>query len=244
MSETSILTVEGVTIQLGSHVVVEDLSLSTEPGEYLTLMGPSGCGKSSLLRAIAGLVTPRSGKITLHGRTLCADGRERVKPYERAVGMVFQGQALWPHLTAEGTLEFVLKRTEKLRGKALRDRVRELLELVRVDHRATHRPAEMSGGERQRLAIARALAVKPRILLLDEPLGPLDANLRRGIAALIQDVHERYELTTIHVTHDQQEAFELGDRTALLGDGRLHQIGTHDDFLTTPATPFVGTFLS
>jgi ABC-type Fe3+/spermidine/putrescine transport system ATPase subunit len=238
------LLIEGLRVIANGSAILDGLSLRVDEREYLALLGPSGCGKTTLLRVLAGLVRPSEGTITLGGEVLCDVARGiHVAPEQRAIGMVFQHQALWPHLDARATLRFALRHGAGLRGSHAEARAAELLRDVHLDHCAKKTPGQMSGGERQRLSIARALARGPRLLLLDEPLGPLDAHLRREVQELLRSLHERHGLVTLHVTHDRDEAFLAGGRAAILRAGQVVQVGTRESLLAQPSDPFVSSFL-
>ncbi len=206
-----------VTTQTGRRIL-GPVDLDVAAGEHVLLVGPSGCGKTTLLRAIAGLVTPSAGTVALGSRPASAPGRILIRPEQRDVGMLFQGGALWPHMSARRTLEFVLRSSH---SPARRARVAELLALVRLAGAEERLPATLSGGEKQRLALARALAGEPRVLLLDEPLGPLDSELRADLLAMLARLHEEQGWTTVHVTHDPEEAGGYAARVLRMEDGRL-----------------------
>ncbi|MBL8860626.1 MAG: ATP-binding cassette domain-containing protein [Planctomycetes bacterium] len=216
------VALEGLVVELGGRAVLGPLDLSIEERTWTLLVGPSGAGKTTLLRAVAGLVAPARGRVLLAG-VVASSGRQlSIRPEERGVGFVFQGggAGLWPHMNARRTLEFVLAARKVPRAARAR-RVTELLELVELTGLDARRPGELSGGEAQRLALARALAHDPRVLLLDEPLGPLDARLRQDLARRIHEVHARRGLTTLHVTHDPDEARGHADRIVRLEAGRV-----------------------
>jgi ABC-type Fe3+/spermidine/putrescine transport system ATPase subunit len=217
------IELDGISKRYGDRFVVSDAKLSVRSGELIGLLGPSGCGKSTLLTVLAGLVVPDAGIVRLDDR-VASDPRIRVPPSQRSIGMVFQDLALWPHMTVERHLRFVAPKVDP----------RPILEAVEIAHLASARPATLSGGEAQRVAIARALATRPSILLLDEPLGPLDRRLKAKILDLISDLHRRFGTTTIHVTHDYEEAFRLADRVAIMSEGRIVQTGTPDEIYRRP----------
>ena len=204
----------------GAKRLFGPLDLSVAQGEHVLVVGPSGSGKTSLLRAIAGLCVPDQGSVSLYGRPVSEGRRLTVPPEERRVGFVFQGGALWPHMSASRTLEFVLRARGLSRSEA-RSRVGPLLERVELAGYEKRMPGTLSGGEAQRLALARALAVEPRLLLLDEPLGPLDAALRSALIEQLSRLHEELQLTVLHVTHDPREAASLATRTVAIRDGRI-----------------------
>ena len=216
----------GVSVELGHGAarrrVLGPLDLVLEERSWTLVVGPSGCGKTTLLRVIAGLVRPSTGEIRIGERVACSAGRQHLAPEERAIGFVFQGSGagLWPHMSARATLEFVLDCRKVPRAQRA-TRTAELLELVGLGALAERRPGELSGGEAQRLALARALAVEPRLLLLDEPLGALDVPLRRTLAAALSAIHARLGPTILHVTHDPREVEEYADRVLSMADGRF-----------------------
>lgn len=209
----------------GGRQVVGGVKLRIAPGELFGLLGPSGSGKSTILGMIAGLVTPDEGFIRLGGRT-ANDPRIRIPPRHRRIGMVFQELALWPHMTVEAHLRFVAP--DEPPEKILKD--------LEIEGLAKARPATLSGGEAQRVAIARAIATRPEILLLDEPLGPLDRRLKVRMLDLIVNLHRQYGTTTVLVSHDYEEAFRIADRVAVLDEGRLVQVGTPSEVYARPAT--------
>jgi sulfate transport system ATP-binding protein len=235
------IEVRGLRKSFGRFVVLNDVSLSVASGELVALLGPSGSGKTTLLRIIAGLETPDSGSVLLEGE----DATSR-NARERRVGFVFQHYALFRHMSVFENVAFGLR----VRPRGLRPdeaetgrRVRELLELVQLDFMANRRPSELSGGQRQRVALARALAVEPKVLLLDEPFGALDAKVRQELRRWLRRLHDDIHLTSVFVTHDQEEALELADRVAVMNHGVIEQEGTPEDVVERPATPFVISFL-
>jgi sulfate/thiosulfate transport system ATP-binding protein len=226
----------------GGHAAALDgVSLETRPGELMALLGPSGSGKTTLLRAIAGLEAIDGGRILLDGED--ATG---VPARRRRIGFVFQNYALFRHMTVFENVAFGLRarpRSERPPESEIRERVLRHLEMVQLGGYERRRPAALSGGQRQRVALARALAIEPRLLLLDEPFGALDAKVRRDLRRWLRALHDQLGLTTVFVTHDQEEAMELADRVAILHRGRLEQIGTPGEVYDRPATPFVAEFL-
>jgi len=220
---------------------LDDVSLSIAPGEFLALLGPSGSGKTTLLRILAGLDYPDSGGVDLDGQNfLAATARER------KIGLVFQHYALFRHLTVAENVAFGLRvRKRKLRPSKtlIAERVEQLLKRVQLDGYGHRYPTQLSGGQRQRVALARALAVEPSLLLLDEPFGALDAQVRLTLRRWLRQLHEELKLTTIFVTHDQEEALELADRVAVMNRGHIEQVGTPEAIYQQPATPFVCEFI-
>ena len=216
---------------------LRDFSCAIRDGEFFAILGPSGCGKTTTLRVLAGLETPDSGTVYFDGRDVTAAPPER-----RNAAMVFQSYALFPHLNVFENVAFGL-RARKMPKSDLAARVAEVLDLVQL-HGLEKRPVtELSGGQQQRVALARALAVRPDVLLLDEPLSNLDAELRYATRVQLAELQKRLRITTVYVTHDQEEAVELAERMAVLQDGACHQIGTPQEILCQPATPFVERFL-
>src|SRR5947207_1398993 len=230
-------SVVGVSKRFGKTSVLENISFDVAEGEALVLLGASGSGKTTILRIIAGLEQPYTGKIMLHGREVT-----ELPARERGVGVIFQSYALFPKMTVEKNIGYGL-RIRKRKRKEIRETVNELLSLVQLTEHRKKYPSQLSGGQQQRVAIARTLAYKPEVLLFDEPFGALDtqtrSHLRREIRALLKKV----KVPSIFITHDQEEALELGDRIAVLNNGHLEQLGTPDEVYNHPATEYVATFL-
>ena len=216
---------------------VRDFTVEIQHGEFFALLGPSGCGKTTTLRVLAGLETPDSGSVYIDGKDVTA-----LPPEERNAAMVFQSYALFPHMTVHQNVAFGL-RARKMPKNEIGPRVEEVLSLVQLSDLGARPVTELSGGQQQRVALARALAVHPDILLLDEPLSNLDAELRYATRKQLAELQQRLGITAVYVTHDQEEAVELAHRIAILKDGRCHQIGTPREVLDNPATPFVESFL-
>jgi len=231
------ISLEQVTKHYGGVPVVNDVSLAIGDGEFFVLLGPSGSGKSTLLRAIAGLTGVDHGRIALHGRDVT-----QLAARKRGVGLVFQNYALFRHMTVADNIEFAL-RVRHMRARRRRERRKELLRLVALEGLDDRLPAQLSGGQQQRVAVARALAHKPEVLLLDEPFGALDAKIREELRRTIREVQRELGITTVLVTHDQEEAFAMADRIGIMNLGRLLEIGVPHDLYSRPATRFVATFL-
>ena len=220
---------------------LDGVSLEAAAGAFIALLGPSGSGKTTLLRMLAGLEKPDSGSVTLGGRDFLA-----VSPRERRVGMVFQSYALFRHMSVAENVGFglqVRRGSERPSKAEISARVTQLLQLVQLDGLDKRRPSQLSGGQRQRVALARALAVEPQLLLLDEPFGALDAKVRLELRRQLRAIHEATHLTTLFVTHDQEEALTLADQVAVLNKGRIEQAGAPNDLARNPASPFVYEFL-
>jgi sulfate transport system ATP-binding protein len=235
------IRIVGITKEFGATEALREVSLDVRSGELVALLGSSGSGKTTLLRVIAGLERPTSGRV------LFADEDATALPVQsRRIGFVFQHYALFKHMSVFENVAYGLRvrpRAERPASAEIRRRVHDLLDLVQLPGMETRYPAQLSGGQRQRVALARALAVDPRVLLLDEPFGALDARVRKDLRRWLRQVHEQVGRTTIFVTHDQEEALELADRVAILNEGRLEQIGTADEIYDQPASPFAMTFV-
>ncbi len=235
------IQIEHVSRRFGEFVALDRVSLNIESGEFLALLGPSGSGKTTLLRVIAGLERIDEGAVRFEGEDITGQS-----PRERNVGLVFQHYALFRHMTVFDNVAFGLRvrpRSKRLSRAEIRQRVSELLELVQIGWLAGRYPSQLSGGQRQRVALARALAVGPRTLLLDEPFGALDAKVRKELRLWLRKLHDEMGLTSIFVTHDQDEAIELADRIAVMNHGRIEQIGTPKQIYDDPANPFVYEFV-
>jgi sulfate transport system ATP-binding protein len=231
------IEIKNVNKRFGDFVALEDINVSLPTGQLTALLGPSGGGKSTLLRIIAGLEKADTGTIDIEG----VDAT-KMAPQKRNVGFVFQHYAVFKHMTVAKNVAFGLEIRKKDKAE-VRDRVEELLKLVHLSQFADRLPSQLSGGQRQRMALARALAVQPKVLLLDEPFGALDAKVRKELRQWLRDLHGRLGHTTLFVTHDQDEAFELAHRVAILNEGRIEQIGTPREILQRPATEFVAKFV-
>ena len=235
------IEVTGVNKQFGQFKALNEINLSIQSGELVALLGPSGCGKTTLLRIIAGLETPDSGSIGFHGEDVSEhDVRDR------NVGFVFQHYALFRHMTVFDNVAFGLRmkpKRERPSEEMIKQKVHELLDLVQLDWLGDRYPEQLSGGQRQRIALARALAVEPKVLLLDEPFGALDAKVRKELRRWLARLHEEVHLTSVFVTHDQEEAMEVADRIVVMNKGVIEQIGTPAEVYENPASDFVYHFL-
>jgi putative spermidine/putrescine transport system ATP-binding protein len=231
------VTLTALRKRYGGAVAVDDVSLDVAEGEMVVLLGPSGCGKTTTLRMVAGFVTPDAGDVALDGRSIL-----RAPPHRRDMGLVFQSYALFPHLTVARNIAFGLEMRRERRD-AIAARVAEMLRLVKLEGLAERLPRQLSGGQQQRVALARALAIRPRVLLLDEPLSNLDAALRQDVGREIRLLQRAAGLTAIMVTHDQDEAMAMADRLVVMRDGRVRQAGTQEDLYERPADPFVARFI-
>ena len=235
------IVIDQVNKQFGSFTALKDVSLTIPSGELVALLGPSGSGNTTLLRIIAGLETADTGRIIFNGE----DTTDR-SVRERQVGFVFQHYALFRHLTVADNVAFGLNvkpRAQRPSKKEIREKVHNLLKLVQLEMLADRYPAQLSGGQRQRIALARALAVEPKVLLLDEPFGALDAQVRAELRRWLRRLHDEIHVTSVFVTHDQEEALEVADRIVVMNHGRIEQAGTPDEVYDNPANPFVLNFL-
>jgi len=235
------LSLQGLTKAYGANRVVDRIDLTLAEGEFVSLLGPSGCGKTTTLRMIAGFVDPNEGSIALDGNIISAPGSV-LPPERRQMSMIFQSYAIWPNMTVAENVAFGLK-LRKLPSDEVRRRVAEILEVVQMGHLAGRYPAELSGGQQQRVALARAIVVKPAVLLLDEPLSNLDANLREEMRFEIRRLHDEFRITTVYVTHDQAEAMATSDRIAVMNAGRIEQVDAPHLLYTRPRTRFVAGFI-
>ncbi len=235
------IMVEGINKRFGDFTALDNVSLEFPTGELVALLGPSGCGKTTLLRIIAGLEAADSGRVILEGEDT-TDAHVR----ERQVGFVFQHYALFRHMSVFENIAFglrVKKKRDRKPESELRAKVTELLKLVQLSHLADRLPSQLSGGQRQRVALARALAVEPRVLLLDEPFGALDAKVRKELRRWLRQLHEELHISSIFVTHDQEEALDVADRVVVMNHGRIEQIASPDEIYERPASSFVFGFL-
>ena len=236
------IRVEHVSKTFSAYPALNDVSLEIANGEFVALLGPSGSGKTTLLRILAGLEVPEEGKIWFGKRDVTRD-----QPASRGIGFVFQHYALFGHMTVAQNIAFglnVMKRSQRPSRKMTRERVEELLALVQLPGLGQRYPNQLSGGQRQRVALARALAREPRILLLDEPFGALDAKVRRELRVALREIHNELGLTSIFVTHDHEEAFGLADRVAILNQGSIEQFAAPDEIASQPASAFIRSFLA
>jgi len=231
------IEITGVNLSYGTTHVLKDVALSIRPGEFFAFLGPSGCGKTTLLRLIAGFAQAQTGRVLLDGQDVAP-----LPPWKRDVGMVFQSYALWPHMTVAKNVAFGLEERRLPRAEIDR-RVAQALELVGLSPYAERRPAQLSGGQQQRVAVARTIAIEPKVLLLDEPLSNLDAKMRVTVRRELRSLQQRLGLTTIFVTHDQEEANTICDRIAVMEAGVVRQVGTPMELYESPANLFVANFL-
>jgi spermidine/putrescine ABC transporter ATP-binding subunit len=234
---TNAVELRNITLAYGTFVAVEGVSLSIEKGTFLTLLGPSGCGKTTILRSIAGLVNPSAGDIEIAGRRM-----NDVPIHKRNIGLVFQNYALFPHKTIFDNIAFGLKYRNVPKG-TIAEKVKRALEIVRLPGVEKKLPSELSGGQQQRIALARAIVIEPDVLLLDEPLSALDANLREEMRVELKQIQRQTGITTIFVTHDQGEALAMSDRVVVMNKGRIEQMGSPFEVYERPQTEFVAGFL-
>ena len=237
----TVLDLKGLTKRYGDFTAVDNLSLRLEDGEFLSLLGPSGCGKTTTLRMIAGFITPTEGTILLDGEEISSP-RGVVPPERRQMSMIFQSYAIWPNMTVAQNVGFGL-RMKRLPKAEIAKQENETLRVVQLGHLAERYPAELSGGQQQRVALARAVALQPKVMLLDEPLSNLDANLREEMRGEIKRMHDEFGITTVYVTHDQSEAMAISDRIAVISAGRIEQLDTPYRLYARPTTRFAAEFI-
>ncbi len=231
------LTLDGITHSYGGGLAVDNVTLEVKGGELLALLGPSGCGKTTLLRIVAGFIEQGNGKVIIGDRPI-----DTLPPSKREIGIVFQNYALFPHMTVAQNIAYGLAARRESR-KVQDERVEEMLAIVQLSQLADRKPRQLSGGQQQRVALARALAIRPRILLLDEPFAALDKNLRLDMQIEIKRLQRQFALTAIMVTHDQDEAMAIADRIAVMSQGRIEQLGTPVQIYDEPASLFVNSFI-
>lgn len=235
------LILRDVVKKYGETIAVDRIAIAINEGEFVSLLGPSGCGKTTTLRMIAGFIRPTDGVIEMDGKTL-SNASTSLPPERREMSMIFQSYAIWPNMTVAENVGFGLK-IRKLPADEIRRRTGEILEVVQMGHLAGRYPAELSGGQQQRVALARAIVVKPAVLLLDEPLSNLDANLREEMRFEIRRLHDEFKITTVYVTHDQGEAMVTSDRIAVMNAGRIEQIADPYTLYNRPTSEFVAGFI-
>lgn len=236
------ITVQKISRRFDNYQALDQISLEMDSGELVALLGPSGCGKTTLLRIIAGLESADTGRIYLDGQ----DATD-VPVRERGIGFVFQNYALFPSMTVADNISFglrMLPKAERPHKAHIAKTVAELLDLIQLGSLADRYPAQLSGGQRQRVALARALAIKPKVLLLDEPFGALDAKVRKELREWVRELHHELKITSVFVTHDQDEAAEVADRIVVMNKGHVEQMATPKQLFAQPATPFVRDFLA
>jgi putative spermidine/putrescine transport system ATP-binding protein len=231
------LTLSNISKQFGDTYAVQDFNLDVEKGEFVSFLGPSGCGKTTTLRMVAGFETPTNGTIRLDGADIT-----HKSPNQRNMGMIFQSYALFPNMTVAQNIGFGL-RVRKASKSEIADRVKEMVSLVNLEKHIDKYPYQLSGGQQQRVSLARALAIRPNVLLLDEPLSALDAKIRVSLRAQIREIQKRLGITAIFVTHDQEEALSISDRIVVMYEGNVEQVGTPFEIYNFPQTPFVANFV-
>jgi ABC-type Fe3+/spermidine/putrescine transport system ATPase subunit len=235
------LNLKGLTKRYGSLTVVDHIDLSLHQGEFVSLLGPSGCGKTTTLRMIAGFIDPSEGTIEMNDQMMSSPTAS-VPPERRNMAMIFQSYAIWPNMTVFENVAFGL-RARRLPNEEVRRRTTELLSIVKLDQLSARYPSELSGGQQQRVALARAIVIKPEVLLRDEPLSNLDANLREEMRGEIRRLHDEFNMTTIYVTHDQSEAMAISDRIAVMNQGKIDQLDAPVNIYRVPKTRFVAGFI-
>lgn len=231
------ICIENVVKKYGKATIIPDLSVKIKDGEFFTLLGPSGCGKTTLLRMIAGFNLIESGTVKFDDLVI-----NDIPAHKRNIGMVFQNYAIFPHLTVKQNVEYGLK-LRKFSRQEIKDKVEQILKVVRIDDLKDRLPERLSGGQQQRVALARAIVIHPSVLLMDEPLSNLDAKLRIEMRSAIRDIQKEVGITTVYVTHDQEEALAISDRIAVMKDGIIQQVGKPQDIYTRPINVFVSTFI-
>ena len=237
MENQALLRLDNIHKSFGQTEVLKGISLDVQAGEFVTLLGPSGCGKTTTLRIIAGLETATSGRVLVEGKDVSA-----LPPEKRPVNTVFQNYALFPHMNVFKNVAYALT-IRRVKKDEIRQRVQRMLELVQLSGFDRRMPSQLSGGQRQRVAIARALVLEPKILLLDEPLGALDLQLRRQMQVELKNLQERLGITFIYITHDQEEALNMSTRIAVMNEGHFEQVGTPEDIYERPVTRFAASFI-
>jgi iron(III) transport system ATP-binding protein len=240
-AKTAKLSLEGLGKNFGTVAAVADVDLSLQPGEFVSFLGPSGCGKTTTLRMIAGFMKPTAGRIVLDGVAI-SDPSSVVPPEKRSMSMIFQSYAIWPNMTVGENVAFGLK-LRKLGKAEIATRVDRILDTVQLSRLKDRYPAELSGGQQQRVALARAIVIEPAVLLLDEPLSNLDANLREEMRTEIRRLHDAFRITTVYVTHDQAEAMVTSDRIVVMNHGRIDQVDDPISLYNRPRTRFVAGFI-
>jgi len=235
------LVLTDVSRRFGSVTAVDRFSLTLQPGEFVSLLGPSGCGKTTTLRMIAGFLAPSEGTIAMDGHTISSP-RSTLPPEKRSMSMIFQSYAIWPNMTVAENVAFGLEVRRRPKAE-IRERVERILDVVQMGRLAARYPQELSGGQQQRVALARAIVVQPAVLLLDEPLSNLDANLREEMRYEIRRLHDEFHITTVYVTHDQSEAMVASDRIAVMNQGRVEQVDAPRALYARPRTRFVAGFI-
>lgn len=231
------LSIQNVTKYFGTDKILDNLNLDVEQGEFVTLLGPSGCGKSTLLRCISGLTVMEAGTIMLEDRDISAD-----LPKDRGVGMVFQSYELFPNMTVYDNIAFGLK-MHKMPKAEIRKRVDEMIQIIDLPNKINAYPHELSGGQQQRVALVRSMAIQPKVMLMDEPLSALDAKIRRNLRVELRSIQKKLGMTTVFVTHDQEEALTMSDRICVMYKGKIVQMGTPEEIYTNPKTEFVARFI-